>query len=721
MTVSAPEKQPTSITEKPNAASVINKRQTFKRGCNSCGQPGHIARFCYARIANIRRAWKIGQSFPEPRTYGCVWVPKSVLYARKSEDYSDDEFDVLCNITQVQIGESECTQSNKIKEMNDEINLTCNLSCFEPEREASEFVNSLVAYMSSGNSEVTPWYFDSGCSRHMTGAKQVLTTYNEINGGKVTFGDGGKGNVRGIGHVKDPEQPDLVNVYYVEGLKANLISISQLCDEGLKVIFTKTDCQAIDSVGNVILEGIRSGNNCYMWKPPNKCMSASESQLDLWHKRMGHMNVNGLQRIVKANVVRGVPKLEESSGSICKACCQGKQIKVQHKQVKEITSKRVLELIHMDLMGPIQTESIGGRRHIYVLVDDFSRFTWVRFLREKSETFQSFKMLALELSNEKGSITQVQSDHGGEFENQAFDQFLQEQGIRRQFAAPRTPQENGIVERKNRTLQETARAMMHYNNVETRFWAEAVSTACYIINRVYVKPGTKTTPYEIWRGKTPNLSHLHIFGCTCYILNDREHLGKFDSRSDEGVFLGYSTQSMAYRVYNKTTRTVTDAVNVVFDDRSGRSLDIVSHDGSETDSPDTRVSNSIDKCSTSKRKSCTQQVPKNHSADDVIGELNAERQTWKIQINFKEMVKLACFISLIEPRDVYEALADELWTEACHEELEQFARHEVWDLVPRPDGVNVIGTKWIFKNKIDEDGNVVRNKSRLVAQGYCQI
>lgn len=217
------------------------------------------------------------------------------------------------------------------------------------------------------------------------------------------------------------------------------------------------------------------------------------------------------------------------------------------------------------------------------------------------------------------------------------------------------------------------------------------------------------------------MSHLHIFGCTCYILNDREHLGKFDSRSDEGVFLGYSTQSMAYRVYNKTTRTVTDAVNVVFDDRSGRSLDIVSHDGSETDSPDTRVSNSIDKCSTSKRKSCTQQVPKNHSADDVIGELNAERQTWKIQINFKEMVKLACFISLIEPRDVYEALADELWTEACHEELEQFARHEVWDLVPRPDGVNVIGTKWIFKNKIDEDGNVVRNKSRLVAQGYCQI
>ena len=96
-----------------------------------------------------------------------------------------------------------------------------------------------------------------------------------------------------------------------------------------------------------------------------------------------------------------------------------------------------------------------------------------------------------------------------------------------------------------------ARAMMHYNQVPTRFWAEAINTACYIINIVYVKPGTKTTPYEIWRGKTPNWSHLQTFGCVYYILNDRENLGKFHSRSDEGIFLGYLTHSMAFRVYKK--------------------------------------------------------------------------------------------------------------------------------------------------------------------------
>lgn len=120
----------------------------------------------------------------------------------------------------------------------------------------------------------------------------------------MTFGDGGKGKIRGIGNIDILEQPSLVNVYYVEGLKANLISISQLSDKGFKVVFTKTKFQAIDTKGNVVFEGVRFGNNCYMWKPSNVCMSASESQLDMWHKHMGHMNVNGFQRIVKANVVR---------------------------------------------------------------------------------------------------------------------------------------------------------------------------------------------------------------------------------------------------------------------------------------------------------------------------------------------------------------------------------------------------------------------------------
>ncbi|XP_056843312.1 uncharacterized protein LOC130495810 [Raphanus sativus] len=359
ITARIPAKEQSTDIEKRTERSDLGNNRIFKRSCNSCGQQGHIAKFCYERYFNIRKAWKSGVSYPDPRRYGCVWVPKSVLYARKNEEDFDDEFDVICDITQVKDDRSAGSKINVSNEIMNDTNLKCFMSRFEHKEETVDYLTSLVAYMSSEQSDLTP------C------------------GGKVTFGDGAKGSVRGVGDVKDPDQPDLVNVFYVEGLKANLISISQLCDEGLKVWFSKTECQAIDDTGKVTLEGIRSGNNCYMWRPSNTCLSATDSQLDLWHKRMGHMNVNGMQRIVKANVVRGVPKLEEASGSVCKACCQGKQIKVQHKQVKEITSKRVLELVHLDLMGPIQTESIGGRRYIFVLVDDFSRFTWVRFLREK--------------------------------------------------------------------------------------------------------------------------------------------------------------------------------------------------------------------------------------------------------------------------------------------------------------------------------------------------
>ena len=210
----------------------------------------------------------------------------------------------------------------------------------------------------------------------------------------------------------------------------------------------------MDENKNAVMSGLRSGNNSYMWTTSDTCLSATVLNLELWHKRLGHMNVQSLVKIVNAGVVRGVPKLGDKLDSMCSACNKGKQIKVNHKRVSKIGSKKILELIHMDLMGPVQVESINGKKYIFVLVDDFSRYTWVRFLREKSKAVESFKILALQLQNEKGNIVQIRSDHGGEFQNETFEKFCQAQGIRHQYSAPRTPQQNGVVERKNRTLQE---------------------------------------------------------------------------------------------------------------------------------------------------------------------------------------------------------------------------------------------------------------------------
>ncbi|WJX62480.1 hypothetical protein P8452_47472 [Trifolium repens] len=377
----------------------------------------------------------------------------------------------------------------------------------------------------------------------------------------------------------------------------------------------------------------------------------------------------------------------------------------------------------MDLMGPMQVESIGGKRYAFVVVDDFSRFTWVSFIREKSDTFDAFKELCLRLQREKDSgIVRIRSDHGKEFENSRFSEFCADEGIGHEFSSPITPQQNGVVERKNRTLQEAARVMLHAKKLPYYFWAEAMNTACYVHNRVTLRKGTSTTLYEIWKGRKPTVKHFHVFGSKCYILADREQRRKMDPKSDEGIFLGYSLTSRAYRVFNNRTRTMMESINVVIDDCSDNIPDVdpdvdTSHHQPE-DSEVVEIPEKTDQQEdvTPVNKGPSVRFQKNHPKELIIGSPESGVMT-----RSREAVSNACFVSKVEPKNVKEALTDEFWIEAMQEELNQFKRNEVWDLVPRPEGVNIIGTKWVYRNKSDESGVVTRNKARLVAQGYSQI
>jgi len=170
----------------------------------------------------------------------------------------------------------------------------------------------------------------------------------------------------------------------------------------------------------------------------------------------------------------------------------------------------------------------------------------------------------------------IRSDHGGEFQNEKCEHFCEKHSIKHNFSTPRTPQQNGVVERKNRSLEELARTMLNENSLPKYFWADAVNTACYVLNRVLIRPILKKTPYELFIGRRLVLSHLKVFGCKCFILNnDKESLGKFDAKADEGVFLGYATQSHVYRVYNKRLMTVEESMHVVFDETNPKLQDHV--------------------------------------------------------------------------------------------------------------------------------------------------
>ena len=191
----------------------------------------------------------------------------------------------------------------------------------------------------------------------------------------------------------------------------------------------------------------------------------------------------------------------------------------------------------------------------------------LNFLEKNQKQFEKLEILCKRLQNKKGVlIVKIRSDHGKEFENARFESFCEKNGIKKEFSAPKTPQQNGVVEMMNRVIQEMARIMLLNKQICQKFWGEAVNTSCHIGNRIFFQAGTKKTTYEIWNGKKPRVKYFRVFGSKCYILNDRENLGKFDAKSDETIFLGYSTINRAYRVFNKRTKMVMESINVKIDD-----------------------------------------------------------------------------------------------------------------------------------------------------------
>ena len=367
------------------------------------------------------------------------------------------------------------------------------------------------------------WYLDSSCSRYMIGDKSLLKSLKEKAGDYVTFGDGSHAQVLGKGTIEILRLPLLKDILYIKGLKANLLSITQICDEDFLVRFSKKGCVIIDEEGIQVFEENRTPDNCYGVVPTSTifCRSARVDMLELCHQRFGHANFKQVAKVSKLEAVVGPPNFGKMEKTICGACQIGKQTKSNHYKVNVISTSHYLELLHVDLMGPTRTESLGGERYIMVIVDDFSRYTSLEFLREKSEACKKMEIMCKRLQNEKGvSIAKIRSDHGKEFEDARFESFCEKNGIKKEFLAPKTPQQNGMVERKNRVIQEMVRVMLLNKQIPQNFWGEAVNTSCHIGNRIFFRAGTKKTAYEIWSGKKPKVKYFRVFGSKCYILND---------------------------------------------------------------------------------------------------------------------------------------------------------------------------------------------------------
>nr|GEY21971.1 retrovirus-related Pol polyprotein from transposon TNT 1-94 [Tanacetum cinerariifolium] len=230
-------------------------------------------------------------------------------------------------------------------------------------------------------------------------------------------------------------------------------------------------------------------------------------------------------------------------------------------------SKGRLNLLHMDLCGPMWVASINGKKYILVIVEDYSRYTWTLFLHSKDETPEVLKkFLTMIQRNLQAPVITVRTDRGTEFINKTINEFFKEEGIEHQTSTTRTPEQNGVVERWNRTLVEAARTMLLASKLPLFFLAKAIATACYTQNRSIIIPTQDKTPYHIINDRKPSIKHLHIFGCICYITRDGENLDKIKEKRDPCILVGYSTQSMGYRVYNKKTMMILEYIHIRFDE-----------------------------------------------------------------------------------------------------------------------------------------------------------
>ncbi|GKA31906.1 retrovirus-related pol polyprotein from transposon TNT 1-94 [Tanacetum coccineum] len=424
------------------------------------------------------------------------------------------------------------------------------------------------------------------------------------------------------------------NVEHVDNLRFNLLSIGQICDNKCRVTFSEHDSE-ITKDGKVIGRGIRK-KGLYVMKLENKpkdkiCLATIDENSTLWHRRLGHANMRLIQSLASKELVRNLPKLKFDQ-HFCDACKIRKQAHASHKAKNIVSTTRCLELLHMDLFGPSAVRSYGGNRYTLVIVDDYSRYTWTRFLKDKTKAFNQFEIFSKKIQNQLGcTIVSIRTDHGREFDNEVqFGEFCNANGITHNFSAPRTPQSNGVVERKNKTLQEMSRTMLNEKIKES-------------LNVTFdeTPPPSKTSPLV-------------------------------DDDLDEEEAIKVTEKKNLENGIEDETLEIVKTINI--------------------------------------------KESRNHPLENFIG--NHNQRTLRSQA--QNQSNFFYFISTIKPKNVNEAVTDKSWIVSMQEELNQFIANYVWELVPQPRNMTIIGTKWVFRNKLDENGIVSRNKARLVAQGYNQ-
>eukprot|EP00253_Pinus_taeda_P027098 PITA_27098 len=423
--------------------------------------------------------------------------------------------------------------ANECRRKQNDMNSRQNINFANEENKNSQ--NVLLTCNIAQDKQEDVWFLDSRCSNHMTGNIAMFANLDEDVKSEVTTGTDSKIAVKGKGSVsiraRNGEQMTVPEVYYVPGLKCNLLSIGQLIDKGYNVFLKYDTCtiRDIPPSKKIIAQVQMTSNRMFPLKlradlKEGRTIAAVTQEVFqeqvkdenwLWHLRFGHLNFGGLNLLHIKGMVKGLPLIEKPD-SLCEGCILGKK-------------------------------------------------TWVYMLKQKSEVFEKFHYFKTLVEKQCGHYIKVlRIDKGGEYISQDFLCFYRENGIQKQFTAMYTPQQNGVAERKNRTILDMVRSMLKAKHLPHEYWAEAITCTVYILNRCPTKAVMNRIPEEAWSGQKQTVTHMRVFGCVAYAHVPNQLRRKLDSKGEKCVFVGYCGESKAYKLYNPSTKKLIVSRDVQF-------------------------------------------------------------------------------------------------------------------------------------------------------------
>ncbi|KAL0356000.1 UNVERIFIED_CONTAM: Retrovirus-related Pol polyprotein from transposon TNT 1-94 [Sesamum radiatum] len=476
-------------------------------------------------------------------------------------------------------------------------------------------------------------------------------------------------------------------------MKNNILSIGQLMENGHKVKMEDKYLWLRDHDDRLVAKVTMTSNRMFKLNVKTaeaKCLQACINDSSwIWHMRFGHLNFEGLKMLGEKNMVRGVPKINHPN-QLCEACLLGKHAR------KSFPKNHFQE----------QPSLYNLCMRMYVVHSTHNH---------SSEAFEIFKRFKTRVEKESGfEIKALRTDRGGEFTSNEFKAFCELHGIRRPMTVPRTPQQNGVAERKNRTVLNMARTMLKSKEMPKEFWAEAVACAVYLLNRSPTRSLEKITPQEAWSGWKPSVKHLRVFGSICYVHVPEQQRTKLDDRSKKMVFLGYDESSKGYKCFDPIAKKVVISRDVEFEEdaswnwntQKGEMYHFLPHQEEKEDDEEQEIEGNN---STPSTPSSSDQSPRYRSINDIYNA--TERMNGD---------NLFCLFMNDEPLSFEEAIKEKKWIQAMEEEIHSIEKNDTWELATLPSGHEAIGVKWVYKIKRNAKGEVERYKARLVAKGYKQ-